>query len=85
MAAFVGRAPVTGDPFALREEFHDGGTEADVELLAHQGVGHGVVVPFHLDVVIDVDPGELPLCVLVGLWREGPERRAVERIKQLLA
>ena len=85
MVAFVGRARVARDTLPLGEEFHHGGTQADVELLAHSRVGHGVVVTFTLNVVIDVDPGELPLCVLVGLRREGPERRAVECIKQLLA
>jgi hypothetical protein len=69
MAAFMGRAPVAGDAFALGEEFHHGSTEADVQLLAHQRVGHGVVVAFDLHVVINIDSGEFPLGILIGLCR----------------
>ena len=85
MAAFMGRALVTGDAFPLGDACHHGGTEADVALLAHQRVGHGGVVAFDLHVVIDIDPGELPLRIRRGLRRERPERRAIEGITQLLA
>jgi hypothetical protein len=85
MAAFVGRVPVAGDTFPLGEELHHGGTQAYVQLLAHQRVGHGVVVAFDLHVVINIDTGELPLGIRIGLRRQGPERRAVECVKQLLA
>ena len=54
-------------------------------VLAHQRVGHGVVVAFDLHVGINIDTGELPLGILIGLRRQGPERRAVECVKQLLA
>ena len=67
MAAFEGGARVAGDALPLGEEFHHGGTQADVELLVHQRVGHGVVVTFDLNVVINVDPGEFPLGILIGL------------------
>jgi hypothetical protein len=76
---------VAGDTFPLGEEFHHGGTEADVELLAHQCVGHGVVVAVDLHMVIDVDPGELPLRIFIGLRWQRPERRVVEGLKQRLA
>jgi hypothetical protein len=85
MAAFVGSAPVAGDTFPRGEELHHGGTQAYVQLLAHQRVGHGVVVAFDLHVVINIDTGELPLGIRIGLRRQGPERRAVECVKQLLA
>lgn len=85
LAAFVGRALVAGDTFPLGEEFHHGGTQAYVQLLAHQCVGHGVVVAFDLHVVINVDPGELPLGILIGLRWQRPKRRAVEGVKQLVA
>ena len=85
MAAFVGRALVAGDTFPLREEFHHGGTQANLQLLSHQRIGHGVVVAFNLHVVIDIDPGKLPLGIRIGLRRQGPEGWTVEGIKQLLA
>jgi hypothetical protein len=85
MAAFVGRVPVAGDTFPLGEELHHGGTQAYVQWLAHQRVGHGVVVAFDLYVVITIATGERPLGIHIGLRRQGPERRAVEWVKQLLA
>ena len=85
MAAFVGRALVAGDAFPLGEEFHHRGTQADVQLLAHQRVGHGVVVPFNFDMVIDVDTGLFPRGIFVGLRRQRPESWTVEGLKQLLA
>jgi hypothetical protein len=54
MAAFVGRALMAGDTFPLGEEFHHGGTQAYIQLLSHQSIGHGVVVAFNLHVVIDI-------------------------------
>jgi hypothetical protein len=52
MAAFDPQAPVTGDPLALMEEFDDLLTEAGIELLFDQGVGHRIVVPLDVDMVI---------------------------------
>jgi hypothetical protein len=77
MAAFVGRASVAGDAFPLGEEFHHRGTEADIELLAHQGVRDRVVVTFDLHMVINVDPGEFPLGILIGLRGERLQGRPV--------
>jgi hypothetical protein len=42
-------------------------------------------VAFNLHVVIDIDTGELPLSLRIGLRWQGPERWAIECIKQLLA
>ena len=83
VAAFEGGAPVAGHAFALVEEFHHLGTQADLELLLDQRVGHRVVVAFDFDVVIDIDAGEFPLGIFIGLRGQGPEGGAVERLKQL--
>jgi hypothetical protein len=85
MAAFVGRALGAGDALPLGAAFHHRGPQADVQLRAHQRVGHGVGVAFNLHVVIDMDPGELPLRIRLGLRWQGPERWAIEWSKQLLA
>ena len=85
MAAFVGRAPVARDAFPLGEACHHGGTAAAVELLTHPRVGHGGVVTFDLDGVINMDPSELPLGLLLGLGRQGRERRAGEGVKECRA
>ena len=85
VAPLVGRALVAGHAFPLREHFHDVSTQAYIELLFNQRVGHRVVVAFDFHVVIDIDTNLFPLGIFVGLNREGLERRAVERRKQLLA
>src|SRR5215472_11312209 len=54
VAPLVRRPLVAGDPFALVEEFHHLGTQADVELLLDQHIGHRVVMPFDVDMVVDV-------------------------------
>jgi hypothetical protein len=67
MAALEGGAPMTGDAFALEQQFHPVDREADIELLFNQGIGHRIVMPFDLDMVIDIDPGAFPLGVGIRL------------------
>lgn len=76
---------MTRDACALVEAFHHLGAQAHVELLLDQRLGHRVVVAVAFHVVINIDPGELPLGICVGLGGQGPEGRAVERRQQLLA
>jgi hypothetical protein len=85
MAAFVGRARVTGDAFPRGDACHHGGTQADVQRLAHQRVGHGGVVAVHLPMVIDIATGALPLSLLIGRRWPRPERRAVAGLNQCWA
>ena len=77
--ALEGGAPMTRHASALVEEFHHLGTQAHVELLLDQRIGHRVVVAFDFHVVINIDPGEFPLGIFIGLDGQGPEGRAVER------
>ena len=56
-------AQVRGHPCSFVEYLHGVGGEADLDLGAQQLIGHGVVVPVHLHVVVDADPGLLPLSV----------------------
>ena len=67
VAAFEGRPLVAGHPCALVEDFDDLGTEAHLELLLHQGVGHGIIVPVDFHVVVDVHADQFPLGILIGL------------------
>lgn len=55
-----------GDAFTLVKEFHHAGTEARLELVFDQDIGHRVIVPLNLDMIVDIDPHELPLGVVVG-------------------
>jgi hypothetical protein len=76
---------VAGAAFPLGEECHHRGTEADIELLAHQGVRARGGVTFALPRVINVDPGEFPRGIRLGLGWQRPKRRAIEGVKQLVA
>jgi hypothetical protein len=70
---------MTRDASALVEAFHHLGAQAHGELLLDQRIGHRVVVAFDVHVVININPGKLPLGIFVGLGGQGPEGRAVER------
>ena len=71
-------------PRSFVEDLHGVGGEAHLDLDAQELIGHGVVVPVHLHVVVDADPGFLPLLVLVGPGGQGPEGGPVEREKERL-
>ena len=75
-------AQVRGHPRALVEDLHGVGGEADLDLGAQELIGHGVIVPVHLHVVVDADPRLLPLLVLVGPGRQGLEGGLIEREKE---
>ena len=47
------------------------GGKPDIEFFALQFIRHAVVVIVDFDVVVDVDGGDLPLSVLVGLCGSG--------------
>jgi hypothetical protein len=51
---------VGGDPAATGENFHRGSGDAHVHLQPDQLVGHAVVVPAHVQVLVDVDLDGLP-------------------------
>ena len=45
-----------------------------LHLLMHQRVWHAIVVPLHLDVIVDVDAGRLPFSELVTNSRQRLQR-----------
>jgi hypothetical protein len=61
------------------------GTQAHVELLLDQAIGHGIIVPVHLHVVVDVHADEFPLGICIGLRRQGAKGRPVMRLEHALA
>ena len=48
-------------------------------------IGNAVVVPIHLDMVVDVDPGLFPFRILIGGGRQGKEGRFVNGVKEVLS
>ena len=76
---------MTRDAFALVEELHHLGAQTHVKLLLDQRIGHRVVVAFDVHVVVNIDPGVLPLGIFIGLDGERSEGGTVKRLKKLLA
>ena len=62
-------APVHGNTPVLVEDLDGVGADADIDLVAGQGMGDAVEGVSELDVVVDVDTSLAPLCVLIALAR----------------
>ena len=59
------------------------GAGVGLDLFPHQTMGHRVIVPVDLDMVVDIDRGLLHLGVDVGRRRQGSQRRALEALECL--
>ena len=73
---------MAGDALAAMEALDGVGGDAHVHLFFDERMGHGVVMAMDLDVIVDVDPGLLPLGVFVrvdGKWAQG---RFIQLLKQ---
>ena len=57
--------------------------DADVNLLADQGVRHRIEEAVDLDVIVGPDAGQAPLGVDVGGCRQLMQSRALDRLEQL--
>lgn len=78
---FLLGAHMAGDPLVAVDALHGTRRQAHLQLLFHL-IGHRVVMPVDLDVVVDVHPVLLPLGIDVGLLRQLPERSPVESLQQ---
>jgi hypothetical protein len=63
------------------EEFDHLGTHAHLELLLDEGIGHRRVVTFDCHRIINVDAGQFPLGIFIGLDRQGLQGGAIECLK----
>ena len=52
-------AHMARDNFGSMDDLHRGGARVGFDLLTDQAMRHGVVVAIELDVIVDVDRGEL--------------------------
>ena len=59
--------------------------EPHIELVFHQGIRDGVIMPLDIDMVIDIDAGAFPLGVFIRLGRQGTQCRAVNGGKQAVS
>ena len=74
-----------GNPFAAVEHLDRARRQAGVDLLAEQRMRHRVEEAGDLDVVIEPNPGEVPLGIFVLARRQRLECRSLDRVEQLAA
>ena len=67
------------------KDLHGGGGPACVHLLPNQLVGHAVVMPLQLHVVIDVHPQSLPVAKAVRLGGQRSQDGAIQLAEQIPA
>ena len=67
------------------KEFDHLGTHAHLELLLDEGIGHRIVVTFDFHMIINVDAGQFPLGIFIGLDRQGLQGGAIECLKETLS
>jgi hypothetical protein len=67
------------------EELDHLGAHAHLKLLLDKGIGHRIVVAVDFDMIINVDAGQFPLGIFIGLGREGLQGGAVEHLKKTLS
>ena len=76
-------ALMSGDPPAAVEDLDGAAGQAHVDLLADQGVRHGVKEAGGLDVVVEIDPGEPPLGILVVVARQRSQGWPLDALEEL--
>src|SRR6516225_545770 len=74
---------MSGDTLAAVEHLDGVCGDADVDLLADQGVRHRIEEALDLDVVIKADAGQPPFAVDVFRNRQRLQRRTLDRFEQL--
>src|SRR5688572_18501602 len=78
VAAFM-----SSDPPAAVEDLDGAAGQAHVDLLADQGVRHGVKEAGGLDVVVEIDSGKPPLGILVVVARQRSQGWMVDALEGL--
>ena len=85
MAVLAVASLVAGHAPVFIEGRDGGGGHAHIEFFAPELVGDAVIVAVHLDVIIDVHGDFFPLGKLITVWRQGPEGRFINGVKQVPA
>lgn len=81
VSAFVQRAQVAGHPLVGVEALDGARRQAHLQLFFHQLIGHRVVMPIDLDVVVDMHPRLLPLGIDVRLLRQRAQRWPIQGLE----
>lgn len=82
MLAIAGCARVGRNPLTFMEDFHRPGRDPHPELPFDQLVRHRVIMPVHVDVVIDPGPALFPFRVDIWLFGQRPQSWFVQVLKQ---
>ena len=85
MRALEEAADMAGHGFAVIEALDGVGGDAHIDLFADQLLGDAVIVGIGFDVIVDIDCGDFPFGIGVGLERKRFEGRFIKCFKQVLA
>ncbi len=81
--AIAAGAQMGGDTLTPGVNLHGAGREPNLDGFLREAVGHAVIVPVDIDMIIDTDPANAPLGKDIGLDRQGFEHRPVELFEEL--
>src|SRR5260370_14477554 len=81
--AIAAGAQMRGDALALGEDLDRPAGETDLDGIAREAIGHAVIMPVDVDVIVDADPAGAPLGEHIGLDRQRLQRGAVEVFEEL--
>ncbi len=76
---------MSGNPMPFEKDLSRGPRETNIHLFMDELIGNAVVVVIDLDVIIDIDPGFLPVGKDIGLSRERFESWFIGAFKQNLS
>jgi hypothetical protein len=76
-------ASVRGDASAVMEDLDRGHREPYVDHFMDQGKGHGVIVAGKFQMIVNVDPGDLPFAVHKRRRRKCPEDGLIQTLEEL--
>ena len=85
MLAVAAGAQMGGNPLTPGEHLDGARGEPHLDRVLREAVGHAVIMPVDIDVIIDADPSDTPFGEHIGLDRQGLEQRSVEFPEEMAA
>jgi hypothetical protein len=85
MSRHFATARMRGHALAAVKNLHGGSSVTSFDLLADELIGRGIVVAFHLHVVVQSDANLLPLREHIRVERQACQRGPIEFLVQLRA
>src|ERR1700728_3777213 len=79
-----GAAQMRGDALAAQENLDRPCGDPRLDLLVYETVRNAVIVLGDLDMIVEIDPAALPLCILVRLVWQRQQCRVIEFVEELV-